>query len=144
MFTPPTPASVLATDVAAAGVTQLINFTLASVVDNKFVLELDGTQGSNASFALYSGSTLLQPTTPFGVMGSTVVADYAGLTLGSPYTFKLTVPTAASWKISSLDTASTVAVTAVPEAESTVLALAGAGVVAGLALKRRRRAASKV
>jgi hypothetical protein len=139
VFVPPQVASVLATDTATAGVTQLITFSLALAVDNKFVLDLGNTPASNVSFALYSGSTLLQPTTPLSFIGSSVVADYAGLQLNTPYTFKLTLPSSSTWTVSSLDKAGSVSVTAVPEAESALLALAGAGVVAAVVRRRRAR-----
>lgn len=145
----PSVATTFTTGSLLAGQTDTITFTLASTVDDLFTVDLTGASYANTTFALYSGSTLLAPTTtPTGV--NSIVADYAGLSVGSTYKIVLSSPVATGYKISSLDLVTGVqtssvlgtslpgGVGTVPEAETYALALVGLGVV-GAAMARRRK-----
>jgi hypothetical protein len=138
----PTPAPVettLLSGTTFAGVED-IKFTVNSVVDSKFTLNLTGAAPSAVGFSLFSGTTLLSPTSPITVGASNLVADYANLTVGSIYTIRLSSPVGTAFKISSLDKGTVGTITAVPEAGTTVLSLAGLGVVGAVVARRRKTA----
>ncbi len=152
VITAPSVATTFTTGALAEGQTDTITFTLASKVDDLFIVDLTGASYANTTFALYSGSTLLTPTTtPTGVLS--IAADYDGLTVGSTYKIVLSSAVASGYKISSLDKVTDVSTSSVlgtslpggvgtvPEPETYALALIGLGVVGATMARRRKQQA---
>lgn len=135
----PAPLPVFYTGPILSGQTLLIDFTLSgTATSGSFISKISPPAGSPtapSTFELYSGSTLIGTTLPAtGVFSLTT--QYAGLTLGNPYTLKVSSALAGPLEIRSGFLGSNLQVTAVPEPAALALALCGLG-VAGVALRRR-------
>lgn len=130
-----------------AGQTTLVNFTLTRTANDLFKVGVSTGSASVLTFSLLQGSTLLTPEKPIQYAGPSLLADYSGLVTGVRYTIRLSSTADTEWEITSADRGevrsliTTGGTTPVPEAGTVAMTLAGVGMAAVAA--RRRKAATK-